>query len=125
VIAEKNAGDKLQLENSTARSNGSALPADPSVNSTGGGPETQPVPQIKPGEMKVEMEAPLVFSGKDRVKAKPTAPPSPMLEAVALPLARGADPLPPVVVLPPKPDPKRANKGFFGHIKGFFGGIFR
>ena len=36
---------------------------------------------------------------------------------------KAADPLPAVVVLPP-PAPKRANKGFFGHVKGFFGSIF-
>lgn len=124
VISEKKAGDKLQLENSAAHSTGSAPVTDPAMNSIAGGPETESSSQAKPGGMKVEME-PLVFSGKDRAKDRaktpPAAPAAPVLEAVALPLARGTDPLPPVVVLPPSP---KQQKGFFGHIKSFFGSIF-
>jgi hypothetical protein len=124
VISEKKAGDKLQLENSAAHSTGSAPVTDPAMNSIAGGPETESSSQAKPGGMKVEME-PLVFSGKDRAKdrakTQPAAPAAPVLEAVALPLARGTDPLPPVVVLPPSP---KQQKGFFGHIKSFFGSIF-
>jgi hypothetical protein len=29
-----------------------------------------------------------------------------------------------VVVIPPEPEPKHS-KGFFGKVKGFFGGMFR
>jgi hypothetical protein len=43
-------------------------------------------------------------------------------KVAAMPLARPADPLPPMVVLPPAPKPER--KGFFGRIGHFFRSIF-
>ena len=96
---------------------GTSTAADPP-----GSPETRPLPESKPGEMKVQMEAPLVFSGKERAQAR--APAAPVLQAAALPLsAKDARPLPAVVVLPPEAKPAR--KGFFGKVKGFFGAIFR
>ena len=125
VVPAEQAGPKLQLENSTdPQARGGTPNANPASSAeTDAGPETKPIPQTKAGEMKVQVEAPLVFSGMAR--AKPTAPPAPTLQAAALPLSlRPADPLPAVVVLPPA-GPKRASRGFFGRVKGFFGSIFR
>ncbi len=124
VIPEEKAGSKLQLENSSEPHPGGGAPSPTPDPSSAAGTETAPLPNTK-SDMKVELEAPLVFSGKERSKAQPSVPQAPTQEAAALPLSlRATDPLPAVVVLPP-PDPKRANKGFFGHVKGFFRGIFR
>jgi hypothetical protein len=126
VIPEEKAGSKLQLSNS---SDPQPTEAHPSTDASGAnpaavdpGPEAKPVPQTKPGEMKVEIEAPLVFSGRERAKAQ--TPATPVTEA-ALPLSsKPTDPPPAVVVLPPKLDPKQAHKGFFGKVKGFFASLF-
>src|SRR5204862_2406962 len=125
VLSEEKAGSKLQLENSPDAPPSVALPGDPpSASVPDPGAETRPVPQNKPGEMKVALAAPLVFSGRARAQTKPTAPPAPVTEAAALPLTlKPTDPLPTVVVLPPAAEAKRANKGFFGHVRGFFGAI--
>lgn len=122
VVPEEKAGTKLQLSNSSEPPAGGdtsgVAPAGADL-----GPESKQVPQTKAGQMKVQIEAPLVFSGRERAKSH--APAAPVTEAAALPLSvRPADPLPAVVVLPPAPDPKRAHKGFFGRVKGFFSSIF-
>jgi hypothetical protein len=122
VVPEEKAGSKLQLSSSSdPQPSGDASGAAPAVSDPG--PESKPVPQTK-GQMKVQIEAPLVFSGRERAKAK--APAAPVSEAAALPLSvKPTDPLPTMVVLPPTPDPKLAHKGFFGRVKGFLGAIFR
>jgi hypothetical protein len=123
VVREEQAGSKLHVAN-PGDANG-PIPGVPGENSVDGGPETGPRPQAKAGEIKVEVEAPLVFSGKDRPR-RANAPPPPVLEAAALPLSVSqAGALPAVVVLPPRPDPKSLNKGFFGRMKGFFASMFR
>jgi hypothetical protein len=121
VVSEEKAGSKLQLSNSTGpQPSGGPSGALPAADL---GPESKPISETKPGETKVEIEEPLVFSGKERARAK--APAAPVTEAAALPLsAKPADPLPAVVVLPPAPDPKQAHKGFLGKVKGFFSSIF-
>jgi hypothetical protein len=132
VVAEEKAGSKLQLSNSSDPqanpANPGAAPPDASQVATDPGPEAKPVPQTKPDDMKVEVEAPLVFSGRERAnaeRAKVQAPAAPVTQAANLPLsAKAADPLPAVVVLPPAPDPKQAHKGFFGKVKGFFARLF-
>jgi hypothetical protein len=125
VVPEEKAGSKLQLSNSSDPQPAQALPnvGGPGQAAVDPGPEAKPVAQTKPGEMKVEIEEPLVFSGRERAKAMASA--APITEAAALPLsAKPTDPLPAVVVLPPKPDPKQAHKGFLGKVKGFFASIF-
>ncbi len=126
VLSEEKAGSKLQLENSAeSKANGDLPASDPSPNVPDAGPETRPVPHTKPGEMKVQVEAPLVFSGAARAKATPSAHAAPILQSTALPLtSRQANPLPAVIVLPPA-ERKGGNRGFFGRVRGFFGSIFR
>jgi hypothetical protein len=119
VIPEDKAGQKLQLANSE----GSGIKPDP--------PSTSPLanagvskPKKAPDPAKVQLEATLVFRGRD-AQSPPVAPAAPMTEAAALSLtAKPTDPLPAVVVLPPASQNKSAHKGFFGKVKGFFGGIF-
>ena len=122
VVAEEKAGSKLQLSNSSdPQPRGDASGTNPAAADPG--PESKSVPQINAGAMKVQIEAPLVFSGRERAQAH--APVAPVTEAAALPLSvKPTDPLPTVVVLPPVPDPKQAHKGFFGRVKGFFSSIF-
>lgn len=122
MVPEEKAGSKLQLSNSSdPQPSGDASGAAAAAADLG--PESKTVPQTKPSEMKVEIEAPLVFSGRERAKAQ--APAAPVAEAAALPLSvKPTDPLPTVVVLPPAPDPKQAHKGFFGKVKGFFSSVF-
>jgi len=79
----------------------------------------------KPAQPETEAYAPLVFSGMERAKAKPNAPPPPLDDVAALHLeAKPPQPPPATVVLPPVPDPKAVKKGFFGKVRGFFGSIF-
>ena len=116
VIPEDKAGQKLQLANSE----GSPIKPDP--------PSTSPLPDTGgskakrvPDPAKVQLEATLVFRGRD-TQSPPAAPAAPLAEAAALSLtAKPSDPLPAVMVLPPT---KPAHRGFFGKVKGFFGGIF-
>jgi len=123
VVPEEQAGTKLQMANSTDPPRGDTPATTPVQNSAGAGSETQPVPQAKSGEMQVQLEAPLVFSGKDLAEArKHTIPAAPAVQASALPVSsRQADPLPAVVVLPPATT-KPKSKGLFGRI---FAAIFR
>ena len=125
VVPEEQAGTKLQMANSTDPPRGDTPATTPVQNSAGAGSETQPVPQAKSGEMQVQLEAPLVFSGKDLAEArKHTIPAAPAVQASALPVSsRQADPLPAVVVLPPA-QPKTKSKGIFGRLKSAFSAIF-
>jgi hypothetical protein len=126
VVPEEQAGTKLQMANSTdPQPRGDTPATTPVQNSAVAGPETQPVPQAKSGEMQVQLEAPLVFSGKDLAEArKNTKSAAPAVEASALPVSsKQADPLPAVVVLPPA-TPKPKSKGFFGRLKSAFSAIF-
>ena len=130
VVPEEKAGSKLQMSNSSGAQVALAQPGSGSGSSAVAvdpGPETQ-VPQTKPSDVKVEVDAPLVFSGRDVAnaqRAKAEAPAAPAAGAAALPSpAKSADPKPATVVLPPAPDPKPAHKGFFGKLKSFFASIF-
>jgi hypothetical protein len=71
---------------------------------------------------KAQISAPLVFNAKElaRMRAAAAAPPVSEQEAAVPLTARQADPLPPLVVLPPAPK----HKGFFGRIGRFFRAIF-
>lgn len=116
VVPDEKAGSKLQM----------AGREDPAGEQPGGGDANLPRTESdsKSEDMKVAMEAPLVFSGEEAAKARAAMPPAPVLEAAALPLsARPASSMPAVVVLPP--DSRQTRKGFFGRLKGVFGSIFR
>jgi len=125
VMPEQTAAQKLQLENSDASG---IKPGPPSTSPL---PDVDPVSKPSPdppdNRMKVSLEAPLVFSGRDIAKARANAsmPAAPIKQASELPLtAKPSDPLPAIVVLPPAADPTTAHKGFFGKMKHFFGGMF-
>ena len=119
VIPEDKAGEKLQLDSTE----GSAIKAPPSASPR---PDTGANANVKdPKAMKVQLEAPLVFSGRELAKARAAnVPPAPISQVAALSWsAKPSDPLPAVVVLPP-PDDNSARKGFFGKVKHLFGKMF-
>jgi hypothetical protein len=110
----------------------SALPAN-AILAQGGaartlsnGPETRPLPPSQPDDVHIQVEAPIVFRGKN----SPTVPPAPEAEAAALPVMEpSAQParLETQVQSPPVPNPqaKDAHHGVLRRIKGFFAAIFR
>jgi hypothetical protein len=117
VMPEPKAGEKLALSDSTTPSTGSTKGSVPDA-----GADVKPVSNKQPD---VTFDSPLVFSGRDMAKARTKAPPPPLDEVAALHMtAKRPEPLPAVVVIPPEPEPKHS-KGFFGKVKGFFGGMFR
>lgn len=83
------------------------------------------LPVAKPGDVRVEVEAPLVFSAREVAPA-----PEPATIAALQPLRTPAvfDPLLKNEVVPP-PDPQAAkqkkSRGFFGRIGSFFAAMFR
>lgn len=116
VVSEAKPGQKLQLESSDASSG----------RQPGDSPMTADDPAAaqpqKPGQLKVQLEAPLVFSGREMEKARMHVPAAPVQQVAALPLmARSPDPMPAIVVLPPA-DPRQ--RGFFGKIGHLFGKMF-
>jgi AMIN domain len=115
---------KLQLENSSENSSSGDSPGlsaaanpQPKEPPAGTDPSTQP---------RAELEAPLVFIGRERNPAHSAVVAAPVPEAAGLPIAaRRSDPLPAMLVLPPQPDPKRAHGNFLQKVKGFFGALVR
>ena len=91
------------------------------------GPETAPLPASQPNEVHVQVDAPFVFSAKDRNAAKGSA--STVQTAMNLPPENSPERqvhLDPVVEQPPapQPPPKAEHGGFFHGIKRFFRAIF-
>ena len=118
-----------------ARLGGASTPAEnatgnPSAEAAGSttlsnGPETEPVPPSQPGDVHIQVDAPLVFTAKSR-GAKAAPPPIPVIaEMPAEDLSARQIWLAPVVQPPPAPEKKAENHGFFHRLKGFFAAIFR
>ena len=126
VIPEQQAGTKLQMANSSDPQPSGETPAATAVNTPHqAGNQADSTPPAKDGEMQVQLEAPLVFSGREIAEARKRSAPAPQTSAAStLPLSsKPADPRPAEVVLPPA-EPKPKSKGFFGSLKGFFSKIF-
>jgi hypothetical protein len=110
---------------------GSSEPSAPVENSGAGnaaraapssGPETASLPGSQPGDAHVQVEAPFVFSAKNRSANAPL----PVQEAMELPVEDSTVRpvhLDAVVTEPPK-KPKRQSSGFFHHLKGIFSALF-
>jgi hypothetical protein len=87
------------------------------------------LPQPKPGDVHVLVDAPFVFRAEDL----PGPAPSPMLAYLEITRLPQPGLPPPAVAPPPRPapsaaqqaaPPKPARKGFFGRVSAFFAGIF-
>ena len=115
-------GSSTPAENASGNS-----PAEATGSTTlSNGPETQPVPPSQPGEVHVQVDAPLVFTAKSRAAKAAPPPPIPVVEEMpAEDLSARQIWLAPVVQPPPAPEKKAENHGFFHRLKGFFAAIFR
>jgi hypothetical protein len=127
VVAENKTADKLALADSNSQPSTTA-----GTGSDAAVPEkAAPEPPVKTANTPnptanstAQISAPLVFNAKElaRMRAE-AAKPAVSEQVAAMPLtARPADPLPPLLVLPPNNKPE--HKGFFGRIGRFFRAIF-
>jgi hypothetical protein len=89
------------------------------------GPETAPLPASQPNDIHTEVDAPLVFTAKNRAAA---ALPAPVQAARDLPVQESTarqvhlD----AVIQSPQPEKKKTeHRGFFQRVGGFFAAIFK
>jgi hypothetical protein len=131
-VPNANLPSKVTLGPSSARaSNGIGAPdSAPSQTQLSNGSETSPLPASQPNDVHVQLDAPLVFTAKNRA---PAAPPAPVEETKALPVSESPERPPhldPVVQFPPPdkpndPQQKPEHRGFFHRVGGFFSSIFK
>jgi hypothetical protein len=123
VVPENKTPENLALANSNEH------PIPPTENAGIGNSPVQPpiasssaTTQRSP-ESQAQISTPLVFDAKEFARMRAGTPPQMTAQVAELPItAKPADPLPPMVVLPPPAKPE--HKGFFGKIGGFFRAIF-
>lgn len=102
----------------------SSLSASSSDTRLSNGPETDPLPATQPNDVHVQVDAPFVFSAKDRT-AKTL--PAPVQAAKDLPIEESLERqvhLDAVIQSPP-PEQKPEHRGFFRRVGGFFASIFK
>jgi AMIN domain len=113
----------MQADASSARTLDSAAANVPSAQTLSNGPETRPLPPSQPGEVHIQVDAPMFF------QARKLPPPAPTSEAAALPvMASETEPIrleaqaqPPPGPTPTQPEHHRLLR----RIGRFFGAIFR
>lgn len=122
-----------QLPSKVTLGAGPSSPAVPDTKSdqpsTPGGVQLTGLPTSKPSGVPVQVDAPLVFTGKKRA----TAPPAPIEATSELSLADSVDRQvhldavvqPPSPPAPPSEKQKKPHQGFFGRIGQMFSGLFR
>jgi hypothetical protein len=126
VVPENKTGNNLALADSNSQPSTTAgTGSDSGIEKSAADPiaNTSATPTSQ-DDSKAQISTPLVFNAKElaRMRAEAATPPVSEQEA-AVPLTpRQADPLPPLVVLPPALKPE--HKGFFGRIGRFFRAIF-
>jgi len=125
VVPENKTGSTLALADSNSQPSTTAgTGSDGAAEKAAAVPIASTAGDPISNDGKAQISAPLVFNAKElaRMRAEAATPPVSEQEA-AVPLnARPADPLPPLVVLPPAPKPE--HKGFFGRVGRFFRAIF-
>lgn len=133
TVADSQLPSKMQIGGSstptTASSNPGSMGAAPANPRLTNGPETAPLPPSQPNDVHVQVDAPFVFSAKDRAAANAAA--VPVQASRNLPPVDDSPErqvrLDPVVQFPPaaetKPQPE--HRGFFKRVKGFFSSIFK
>jgi AMIN domain len=104
----------------------SGASSDVSGTRLSNGPETAPLPASKPDDIHVQVDAPLVFSAKNRTASPPPAP----VEAPKDPPAQESTAPQPhqdavVQPLPPQKQDTQDHRGFFRRVGGFFARIFK
>jgi hypothetical protein len=110
----------------TGASETGAKPVSTSPQVLSHGPETQPLPPSQPGEVHIQVEAPMVFRGKDAA-----APPTPAGQAatprVTESSASPAEPevqVQPLATPPPGPQTKPQHRGVLRRIGRIFSAIW-
>lgn len=106
--------------------NNAANPDAPATRLTNG-PETAPLPASQPNEVHVQVDAPFVFSAKDR--AAKAAAPSPVQTPPDLPIDESTQRqvhLDPVIqqAAPVEAEKKSQHDGFFHRVGKFFSSVF-
>jgi hypothetical protein len=125
IIPDSQVPSKVSVGGGTDPGGASNPPQNVSETRLSSGSETAPVPASKPEDVHVQLDAPLVFTAKNRI------PPAPVEQASTLPVDASPDRqvhLYPVIQSPaaqPSQQKKSEHRGFFGKVKGFFSGIFR
>ena len=121
---------KVRLGGESSAGSADSAQAKSSAIRLSNGPETAPLPPSQPDDVHVSVEAPLVFSAKDRSAAKVTPAPVEEVENLqaAEPIAESPSRqvhLDAVVQAPPADSPsKPERRGFFGRVKRLFSAIF-
>jgi hypothetical protein len=93
------------------------------------GPETAPLPPSKPDDVHVQVDAPFVFTAKDRSAASTPPVTAPAPDATNLPVEDSPsrqthlDPI--IQSPPPAPEKKPEGQGFFHRVKHFFSALFK
>ena len=118
-VPESELPEKVQVgASSTAPSSSADIMLSPT------GP-TAPLPPSQSSEVHVQVEAPLVFSAKDRATKSASAQPPPPSD---VPVEQSTERQVHLdaVIQPPPPEaqPKPEHHGFFHHVRGFFRAIF-
>jgi hypothetical protein len=120
-----------ELASKAVRLGAGTAPASGNLASEGratlsNGPEIAPPPASKPNDIHVQLDAPLVFTGRNRAAS---AQPPPLEAARNLPLGDSADRqvhLDAVVQPPPPPKQKKnPRRGFFNRVGQAFSGLFK
>jgi len=115
-------------EKPAAAASGGTLSASAGASGSGtplsSGPETAPLPASQPNDIHTQVDAPLVFTAKNRAAA---ALPPPAQAAKDLPVQDSSTR--PVhldaVIQAPQPEKKKEERrGFFQRVGGFFSGLF-
>jgi hypothetical protein len=106
-----------------------AGPPGAQVNLASARAETAPLPQSKPADIHVQIEAPLVFRGSDRPKAATQSaanmpPKAPAAQPKTDPTAPIPPPTPPPKAIEQEQPAAKQHRGFFGRVKGFFSAVF-
>jgi hypothetical protein len=125
-------GSKMALgSGSTTASTGNMQGSTPTETRLSNGPETAPLPPTQPNDMHTQVDAPLVFTAKNRA---PVVPPAPIETVQSLPVDDSANRpvhLDAVIQAPPpekpaeKPSQPQQHRGFFRRLGGFFSSIFK
>ena len=104
--------------------------ATPQVLSNG--PEIQPLPPSRPDDVHIQVDAPIVFRGKDGTavsgRESTAAPPAPVDKAAALPVIESSAPpvrLEAQAQPPPQAPAKAEHRGVLRRIGRFFSAIWR
>lgn len=127
-IPESELPSKVRLgqgEPPPASAGNPSLGATPSQTTLSNGPETAPLPPSQPGDVHIQVDAPIVFNAKNRAAAAPAPDPAAANMPVEDLSARHVH-LDPVIQSPPSPEtkPKDEHRSFLRRLKGFFGAIF-